>query len=594
MSDEHRSGMGAVPHDRGTGFRVWAPHADSVGVEGSFNAWDAASNPMEAEDDGYWYADIAGAKHGDEYRFVIHNGEQELHRIDPYARQVTNSVGNAVIHDHRLFDWKGDDFRLPGYHQLVLYEAHVGTFFDTPGDEPGTFALAAAKLDHLAHLGITAIQLMPVAEFAGSYSWGYNPAHIFAVESTYGGPDALKSFVLEAHQRGIGVLIDVVYNHFGPSDLSLWQFDGWNESGLGGIYFFNDDRAKTPWGDTRPDYGRGEVRRFLRDNSLMWLRDYHADGLRFDMTAYIRTVDGGGTELPEGWSLLRWINKSVHEQFPGHITIAEDMQGNPGITTFDDFGAGFDSQWDSRFVHPVREAIEAYHDEDRSMEEVADAVSVIYNGDPFHRVIYTESHDEVANGKSRVVNEINPHDEHSWWSQKRSTLGAALVLTSPGIPMLFQGQEFLEGGWFRDDVPLDWHLDRKFHGIVHLYSDLVALRLDADGTAAGLQGAGLQILHRNDDAKVMAFHRWRDGGPGDDVVVVVNLSDTAFPEYRVGFPAPGVWKVRFNSDAAVYCDDFGDFDSFDIETSPEGYDGQPASGTFGIAPYTALIYSRET
>ncbi len=585
--------MGAVPHEGGTGFRVWAPHADRVGVEGSFNGWDADRHPMQAEDDGYWYADVAGSGHGDEYRFVIHRGDQELHRIDPYARQVTNSVGNAVVHDHRLFDWHHDDFWLPRRHELVIYEAHVGTFFDAPGDQPGTFALAAEKLDHLVHLGVTAIQLMPVAEFSGDFSWGYNPAHIFAVESTYGGPDALKSFVLEAHRRGIGVLIDVVYNHLGPGDLSLWRFDGWSENDLGGIYFYNDDRARTPWGDTRPDYRRGEVRRFLRDNALMWLRDYHADGLRFDMTPYIHSVDGGGTPLPEGWSLLRWINTSVHEQFPGRITIAEDMRGNPRITTFDDSGVGFDSQWDGRFVHPIRAAIEAYGDEGRSLRDVAEAVSVLYDGDPFHRVIYTESHDEVANGKSRVVNEINPHDEHSWWSQKRSTLGAALVLTSPGIPMLFQGQEFLEGGWFRDDVPLDWHLHRQFHGIVHLYSDLVSLRLNEDGATAGLQGTGLHIFHRNDAALVMAFHRWRDGGVGDDVVVVINLSDDAFPEYRIGFPAPGLWRLRFNSDAAVYCDDFGDFRSVDVTATADGYDGQRASGTVGIAPYTALIYSRE-
>ena len=116
------------------------------------------------------------------------------------------------------------------------------------------------RLDHLVKLGINAIQIMPIVEFVGDYSWGYNPAHIFAVESAYGGPDGFKQLVWEAHKRGIAVILDVVYNHFGPSDLDLWQFDGWQENNKGGIYFYNDHRSKTPWGDTRPDYGRGEVR----------------------------------------------------------------------------------------------------------------------------------------------------------------------------------------------------------------------------------------------------------------------------------------------------------------------------------------------
>ena len=593
MGDEHRPGMGATPYDGGTGFRVWAPHADAVGVEGDFNDWDAGAAPMASENDGYWYVDVPGAAHGDQYRFVLTTGQRQLHRIDPYAQHVTNSVGNAIVHDHALFDWEGDHYDRPSQNDLVIYEAHVGTFFDQPGGEPGTFALAEQKFDHLVHLGVSAIQLMPVAEFAGDFSWGYNPAQIFAIESAYGGPDALKEFVKQAHRRDIGVLMDVVYNHLGPSDLDLWRFDGWYENDLGGIYFYNDRRAHTPWGDTRPDYGRGEVRQFLRDNALMWLRDYHVDGLRFDMTPYIRSVDGTGFDLPDGWSLLRWINDSVHGQHPGSVTIAEDMQGNTRITDDDAQGAAFDAQWDGRFVHPVREALEAYRDEDRSIAEVADAVSVIYHGDAFHRVIYTESHDEVANGRSRVVTEIGPHDEHGWWSQKRSTLGAALVFTSPGVPMLFQGQEFLQGGWFRADTPVDWHLAPEFHGIVHLYSDLIDLRRDWNSVSRGLKGQGINVFHRNEQAKVLGFHRWLTGGPHDDVVVVANLSDESFAEYRLGFPATGRWRLRFNSDASVYSDDFGDFPSFDVEASPDGYDGLPASGTFGIGPYTVLIYTRE-
>lgn len=588
-----REGMGAVPYDRGTGFRVWAPHAEWVGVEGSFNNWDAAKNPMNPEDNGYWFIAINGAKPGDEYKFVIKNGKQQLHKIDPYAQEVTNSVGNGVIYDHAAYDWEGDAYQLPGHHELVIYEAHVGTFYDASGDKPGTFALAEKKLDHLVDLGVNVVQLMPVAEFAGDFSWGYNPAHIFAVESAYGGPDGLKSFIKKAHSKGLAVVIDVVYNHFGPSDLDLWQFDGWSENDKGGIYFYNDWRSSTPWGDTRPDYGRGEVRQFIRDNALMWIRDYHADGLRFDMTPYIRSVDAMGAELPDGWSLMRWVNEEVQALRPGALTVAEDMQGNPKITGLEDDDAGFSAQWDGRFVHPIREAIITYNDYDRSIGEVAEAASLIYDADAFRRVIYTESHDEVANGQARVVNEINPHDEQGWYAQKRSTIGAALVMTSPGIPMLFQGQEFLEGGWFRDTVPVDWSLDKKYQGITRLYRDLIQLRRDWHSTTKGLKGHGVSCYHQNNDAKVMAMHRWSDGGPGDDVVVVINLSAEPHEHYRIGMPASGLWKLRFNSDSTDYSSQFGGFASFDADATGEGQDGQPASAEVSVGPYSVLIYSQD-
>ena len=140
---------------------------------------------------------------------------------------------------------------------------------------------------------------------------------------------AFKKFVKRAHRYGIAVILDVVYNHFGPGDLDLWQFDGWSENDHGGIYFYNDDRAHTPWGDTRPDYGRNEVRQYIFDNVFMWLEEYHVDGLRFDGTAYIHSFPGpGGQDLPDGWNLLQWINGKVAEKFPGRITIAEDLQNN--------------------------------------------------------------------------------------------------------------------------------------------------------------------------------------------------------------------------------------------------------------------------
>ena len=174
--------MGAIPHTGGVGFRVWAPNAQRVSVIGSFNGWNGDNHPMQAEENGHWYTDVTEARIGDQYRYLLTTAKGAFKRIDPYAREVTSSVGNAIVHDPS-FDWEGDDFRLARRNELVIYELHVGTFNDEEDDNlPGKFASVSARLGHLKKLGVNAIQIMPIAQFAGKWSWGYNPAHIFSVE----------------------------------------------------------------------------------------------------------------------------------------------------------------------------------------------------------------------------------------------------------------------------------------------------------------------------------------------------------------------------------------------------------------------------
>jgi 1,4-alpha-glucan branching enzyme len=480
-------GMGAVPGERGVSFRVWAPHAEKVCVTGTFNQWSKTMNPLTKEENGYWFGEAMDAKPGDEYRYLINAHEALLSRIDPYARAVTNSMGNGLIYDPKSFDWEEDAFRTAPGNELVIYELHVGTFNVKETGRPGTFGSAIERLPYLKDLGINAIEVMPIAEFPTDFSWGYNPSHPFAVKSIYGGPDGFKRLIKAAHQQGIAVILDIVYNHFGPSDLDLWQFDGWSENGKGGIYFYNDRRSQTPWGETRPDYGRPEVRQYLLDNALMWFQEYHVDGLRWDAVPYIFNILGEGPysphDIPEGWSLAQWLNDEICKQFPGKITIAEGMRNNAWITKETGAGgAGFNAQWDSEFVHPIRQAVIGRDDASRDLTAVSRAIQYRYDLDFFRRVIFTESHDEVANGRERVPEEIWPGRVDSWFSKKRSTLGGALVLTSPGIPMLFQGQELLEDRWFQDRDPIDWSREKDEHGILAMYRDLIVLRRNLQGT----------------------------------------------------------------------------------------------------------------
>jgi 1,4-alpha-glucan branching enzyme len=594
VGDGKQAGMGALVHEHGVAFRVWAPNAESVHVTGDFTDWDDEATPLEREDRGYWYGDVAGATVGQGYKFVIRARGESLPRIDPYARAVTNSVGHGIIVSRAH---EKHEFEMPPWNRLVIYEMHVGTFHRTQENEVGTFEDAIHKLDHLKRLGVNAVQVMPAMEFAGEVSWGYNPAHIFAIESSYGGPDAFRNFIRAAHEAGMAVILDVIYNHFGPSDLDLWRFDGWGENSKGGIYFYNDRRSSTPWGDTRPDYGRPEVRQFIRDNALFWLDEYGLDGLRFDMTLYMRTVKGDEDDpedaLEDGWSLMRWINEEVRDRFPGCITIAEDLRNKDAITASPaDGGAGFGAQWDVEFVHPIRATLIAQDDADRDMGVVARALSHAYNGDPFQRVVYTESHDEVANGKARVVHEIAPGDPSHWAAQKRSTLGAALMLTAPGVPMLFQGQEFLQGEWFEDTVPLDWDQSEEFHGIIRLYRDLIRLRLDHMGVTTGLAGRHIALTRTDQDQKVVVYRRWHEGGPGDEVMVVANFSHEPKESYRIGFPEAGHWVLRLNSDWKGYSNDFANLQSTDVTAAAEPLDDLPASAEVAIGSYSLLIYSK--
>ncbi|PYJ62197.1 MAG: 1,4-alpha-glucan branching protein [Verrucomicrobia bacterium] len=584
--------MGTSLYHGGVTFRVWAPFASSVFAAGTFNEWSDTANPFASEGNGYWSVDVPGAKIGDEYQFVIRNGDQVLWHKNPYASEVVNSSGNAIIHDPE-FDWTGEDFVMPPRNELVIYEMHVGSFNDSPGGGPGTFDEVVPKLGYLRDLGINTIEIMPVLEFPMSFSWGYNPSNPFAVESALGGPQGLHRFVKAAHAQGIAVIMDVVYNHFGPGDLDLWRFDGWSDwNHNGGIYFYDNDRSHTPWGDTRPDYGRPEVRQYLRDNALFWLNKYRIDGLRFDSVSNIRSVNG--RDLPDGWSLLQWINNEIRSTQSWKITIAEDLQNNEWITkSADEGGAGFGSQWDAGFVHPIRDAIIAQSDTDRNLDAVRDALYHRYNGNAEQRVIYTESHDEVANGHARVPEEIWPGNAGSWFSRKRSTLGATLVFTAPGIPMIFQGQEFLEDEYFRDSAPLDWVKLDSYPGINALYRDLIRMRRNWFNQTRGLRGQHVNVHHVNNADKVIAFHRWESGGPGDDVMVVANFANRGYDSYALGFPRAGYWRVRFNSDWQGYSSDFGNQLGYDTLAGDGSRDGMPFEANVGLGPYSVLILSQD-
>lgn len=593
LSQSVRPGWGATPYAgvSGTGvtFRVWAPNASSIHVFGNFNSWNTNNTPLIREiptNSGVWSVDVPAARPGHEFKYSINNS---FRRRDPRARQVIHSgEAGGIIYDPAAYEWNVRQFQPPAVDDLVVYEMHIGTFYDpNPNDGvSGTFYDAIQKLDTVAALGANAVQLMPVAEFAGNNSWGYNPSDPFAVESAYGGPDGLKAFVDACHERGLAVLLDVVHNHYGPSDLenSLWQFDGWAGAFGGGIYFFQENiKSQTKWGP-RPDYSRPQVRNYIRDNTRMWIEEYQVDGFRWDATLYMRFATNF-SPIAEGAQMLREVGDMMAMEFPDKIHIAEDHVLDGLVTSPLTNGLGFNSEWIRSFHEHMTAQIT--NDTGRNLEVIAGLMTYT-NGS--RRLIYIESHDESGDhnaeeGALRFPAEISPTNPAGYVARKKSTMAAALMMASPGIPMVFQGQEMLEHELFSDLNPVDWTKTNTHSGTVRLYQDIIGLKRNRGGVTAGLSGSFTSTSVTN-NGTLLLVRRGVANDPTNDVFVIANLSTNYVEGYWLNFPTNGTWYTHFNSDSSTYNTNYQSWGSTDV------FAWEDLRGNPYIAPWSVLVLSR--
>ena len=588
MPHQVKKNMGVTLRGKRAEFRLWAPFASGIQIAGTFTPDHPI--PLESEQDGYWSVTIDDVEPGHVYKYLIKTGTNVIEKNDPRARAITSSdQGLSVIVDD-TFDWEDVTFVPPPHDQQVIYELHVGTFHRPDASTPGTFDSAIEKLDYLSDLGVNMIELMPVTSMAYSNGWGYAPNYIYSVEAMLGGRHGLMKFVREAHKRGIGVILDVVYNHF-SGNTDLWQFDGWNENNRGGIYFYNDERGDTPWGG-RPDYGRPEVRQFILDNITMWLTEYRLDGLRIDSTIYMRNTEGRDNDpahdIPDAWFLLQDIVALAHKINPQAIMIAEDCANSAFLTKARaENGCAFDAQWELSFPHAVRDSLGVTPNHPRTLASIRNVLEKSYNGNVFEKVIFSDSHDTAANGSVRLNDAINPQDPTSLEARQTLLLANTLMLTGPGIPMLLQGSEFLQKGAFNDWEALEWEQATKYAGIITAHRHLIDLRLNHHHNTAGLLGQHTAIFHQDDNNGVIGYHRWQDGGPGDDVLVVANISDQDFTTYQLTLPRSGAWKVRFNSTWSGYSSDFANLSIEHITTDDQSL------ATIPLPAYTVLIVSQE-
>ncbi len=567
--------VGANVYEGGVEFRVWAPDAKSAAVTGDFGRSELAP-----EADGYFGAKVDGAKAGQKYRFAITAPDgSELSRLDPRARAV--SGGDGVVVDPKTFAWKANAFTPPPREQTILYELHVGSFTDA-----GTFAAAIDQLDRLVDLGVNAIELMPVNLHGGGKSgWGYNPDGWFGPQPDLGAPDDLRRLVDEAHARGIAVLLDVVYNHYdGWSQAPLRCFDAACAAGGAGPYFFEPGQyAKTPWGP-RPKYDAKAISDFLADDVYAWTFEYRIDGFRHDSVSNVRALDGQGS-VPGGVDVLRRMNDVTAQTRPGALRIAEDLKGYGAVTAPPSSGGlGFDTQWAG--LYDVVNAVTAASDDARNLQAVRGAVEGAFNGDPFQRLLYVETHDTAGNDGARLPAKIDGADPTSQTARKLSLVAAGALLTTPGVPMIFMGQEMLETTKFEQTpASLDWTKADTFGAFRAFYKDMIALRR----SEPGLRGAHVAVTHLNDVSpnKVIAWRRWNAGG--DDVVVIASFAGKRYTRYDVGVPDGGTWRARVDGDDVKYGADFGSAGPTAVAVSAQPKDGLPYTASIALGPYSVVV-----
>ena len=425
-------------------FEVWAPLVKTIAVR-----VNGARFCMQGPDDrGWWRARVNEAGPGSDYGFLI--DEEELPYPDPRSQWQPHGVhGLSRVYDQSAFSWNDAGFRAVPLASAIVYEMHIGTF-----TMEGTFDSAIEKLDALKNLGVTHLELMPVASFAGRHGWGYDGVALYSVHQPYGGPDALKRFVNAAHGKGLAVLLDVVYNHFGPSG---------NYTGKFGPYI--TELHHTPWGGAvnLEAESADEVRRFFCDNALMWMRDYHFDGLRLDAVhAYI---DRSAIPFLEQLTIE---TKALEARLARPLVlVAESDLNDPRIVTSRDAGGfGIDAQWSDDFHHALfaalaDEPLGGYYTDFGAIEQLAKAIekTFVYDGIyskhrrrvhgrpaahlPQNRFFgFIQNHDQVGN---RAVGER----VHETIGFDRAKIAAALVLTSPFVPMLFQGEEWAASSPFQ-------------------------------------------------------------------------------------------------------------------------------------------------
>jgi len=595
------SAMGATVEPDGTGFRTWAPNARNVSVvTGSALAvsdepsWrPAPEDGLASLGDGSWGGFLAGVGDGDPYMFFVEGVGSTGWKRDPFARELTESPAfpgsYCVVRDPRDYSWHDEGWQSPRFNDLMIYQLHVGTWWaqdetgrDVRKQRGGTFLDVVEKLEHLRSLGVNAIQLLPIQEFETAFSMGYNGVDYFSSEGAYFvpaeqlgwrlanvnrmlerfskqpltasqlscGTNQLKCLVDLCHLHGIAVIFDLVYNHAGGDfdDRSIWFYDRQRTDNQNNSLFFTD----RGWaGGQIFAYWNDWVSQFLIDNARFFLTEFRIDGIRYDE---VRVIENSGGRL-----FCQRLTNTVRATNPAAIQIAEYWNEDRASALHPPpRGLGFDAELGDGLRDALRDLLKqasAGASAALDFSAVADALVVPAAIPEGWRLVQCLENQDTTyaphSDAARVAMLADPSNRRSWYARSRSRTVTGLLLTAPGIPALFMGQEFLEDKNWSDNRQIGdliwWEglggTDPAMCDFMRFTADLIQLRR----SQPALRGNSARVSRAENFERVIVLHRWVEGRPLD-VVVAANLAEQPKQDYAIGLPYAGDWLEVFNSD----------------------------------------------
>ncbi|MFN6570878.1 alpha-amylase family glycosyl hydrolase [Dendronalium sp. ChiSLP03b] len=523
-------------------FKLFAPRNQESALIGSFSEWEEI--PMQKGEDGYFRTEVKLEDGSYQYKFRVQTKspnfvpDEWVDVIDPYTTDINEERKYGVVRikdGQRIVDtyvWQHDDKPLPNNHELVIYEMHVADFTDDEVDpeKRGKYTGVIEKLDYLCELGINAIELMPVNEYPGNYSWGYKVRHFFATESSYGTTEDLKHLIDECHGRGIRVFMDGIYNHTDEEcplmliDRNYWYYEHMHypedpDNYWGPEFNYNNYDEKL---DVKPAW------KYIGDVVQFWIEEYHIDGIRFDAVRQLANFE-----------FLDWLAKQgqIHAAPKPFYNIAEHI---PDTNTVVKPDGPLDGCWHESFHYFMIPHITGEKFELERLKEVLDPRKQGY-ATAINTINYLATHD-----RQRLLRELGDRGIFDTAAFKRAKLAAVLLITAMGIPMLWMGEEFGEYQAKSESVtqpqPISWSLlaGELNHNLFEYYKKLIALRRQTPA----LQNGNIEFFYENADAKVLAFHRYYEWG--SSVVVVGNFSDQNLNKYHIpNFPTANSWQDWF-------------------------------------------------
>jgi 1,4-alpha-glucan branching enzyme len=586
----------------GATFRVWAPRAAAVYLNGTFNGTQRTGQTddllMAKDAAGYWTGFLPDASDGDSYHFWVIGAGSSGYKRDPYAREMATNRPfpqcSCLIRSGTAYPWHDSAFVIPDFSNMILYQLHVGTYAPASPGAASTFLDVIGKVEYMAALGINVLQPLPIDELETDPSLGYNGADYFSPDSPYvvtdqaslsrylvtinrllsakgfpplqitditSGPAQLKAMVDVCHLYGIAVAFDVVYSHaggFDGDDQSLYFWDRAVDTGDNNqsLYFTNMGLA----GGLSFALWNNDVRQFVINSARYYIEEFHVDGFRYDEISALLSLN-----QDSGWSFCCNLTNSVRYTQPRLLQNAEywpfEFQNYPRpgsliVTPTGSGGTGFDVLQQDGLRSAIRGAIgQASQGQSAFVDFDSIALNLYPQGFPhaWQAVTCVENHDIVQVGREpRIPTLADGSNHRSWYARSRARFATGILLTAPGIPQLFMGQEFLEDkqwSWDPASANLIWWnglnpgSDAAMVNHLRFTQDLIRLRWNQPA----LRSDNVNAFHAHDQNRVIAFHRWIEG-TGQDVIVVATLAETTWYNYAIGFPSSGSWTEVFNSD----------------------------------------------